>query len=269
MSQKRIFLLVIGFCFLLIFVNNQLVEADTLRPLITEDANVLKPGELKLRLGIEYLEDKNLLFDPQNSSRDVFILPSLDIFLGVSKIAEIQAYIDGLYVDEEGYNSAYGVGDLSLFTKIRLKEEDDFAACGFKFGVKLPTASDEDRLGTDETDFYSWFLFSKHFGDTSCHLNLGIGILSDPNQNSSQDDVFSYGLGFIIPATDTINLAVEVNGQAGSNENNDFSHALLGLQIERETIRWDIGASVGLSDESQDWSIKCGLTKSFESFIEL
>jgi len=261
--------LVLCLFFMLSLISLPLGYTENLKPLMTEDANVITPGTLQLRISAEYLEDKNLAFEINNKDRDVAVLPGLNINLGLSKIVEIQAYIDGLYVDEEGYDSAYGGGDLCLFTKVKFKQETNSPAAGFRFGVKLPTASNEDRLGTDETDFYSWLLLSKHFNKASCHLNLGLGILSDPHQNSSQDDVFCYGLGFVIPLSSPINLAIEVNGQAASGENNNFSHALVGLQIKNKDLSWDLGVSGGLTDESQDWSIKIGLTKDFDNFIKL
>lgn len=268
MAVKKLFLLIFIIFLLLGLVNVSLLNADTLRPLATEDASTIEAGTLKLRLGAEYFKDKGLAFDTLKRDRELFVLPSLDISLGVGKMAELQVYFDGLYLDEDNSDSAYGSGDMRLFTKLQLKEENDFPAAGFKFGVKLPNAGNEDRLGTDEFDFFSWLLFSKRLGDVSCHLNLGLGILGNPYQNSNQDDVFCYGLGIIIPTTEMINLAFEVNGQTASDYNNDFSHALAGLQIEKDSLRWDLGAAVGLNDESEDWSLRCGLTKSFEDFIK-
>jgi hypothetical protein len=245
------------------------LEAKSLSPLVTQDANVIESGNLEIRLGTEYFEDLNLAFDPSDDiDRDVWNIPTLDILIGAGKIVEIQAYFDGVYVDEDGSGSDYGAGDLELFTKIQMRQEDDMPALGLRFGTKLPNASNEDRLGTDEFDFLASFLLSKHLGSVETHLNLGMGILGNPYENSNQDDVLLYGAGFIFPATDNLNLALEVNGQACSDDNNDFSHLMAGFQYYlSQNTRLDVGAGAGLSDESQDWSIKCGLSRSFDSFF--
>jgi hypothetical protein len=245
------------------------LEAKSLSPLVSQDANVIDSGDLEIRLGTEYFEDLNLAFDPSdNLDRDVWNIPTLDILIGAGRVVEIQAYFDGIYVDEDGSGSEYGAGDLELFTKIQLRQEDDMPALGFRFGTKLPNASNEDRLGTDEFDFLASFLLSKHLGSLETHLNLGMGILGSPYQNSNQDDVLLYGAGFIIPTTDKLNLALEFNGQACSDDNNDFSHIMAGFQYYlRQDTRLDVGASAGLSDESQDWSVKCGISRSFDNLF--
>lgn len=245
-----------------------MVAAKSLSPLSTQDANVIEAGSLEARLGVEYSEDLNVAFSTNtNRDRDVWNIPTLDLSVGVGKVVEIQAYFDGIYADEEDSNGKYGAGDLELFTKVQLREEDSMPAFGFRFGTKLPNATNEDTLGTDEFDFSGGLLMSKHLGKVETHFNLGMGILGNPYQNNNQDDVLMYGVGVIIPATDKLNFALEVNGQGCSDDNNDFSHFMAGLQYQTEVCRFDVGASAGLSDESQDWSVKCGITKTFDNFF--
>ena len=245
-----------------------MATAKTLAPLDTQDANVIEAGSLEARLGFEYLEDLNLAFSTDTDrDRDVWNVPTLDLAVGVGKVVEIQAYFEGIHADEKDADSKYGAGDLELFTKIQLRQEDDMPAFGLRFGTKLPNASNEDALGTDEFDFSGGLLMSKHLGKVETHFNLGMGILGNPHQNSNQDDVLMYGVGVIIPATDNLNFALEVNGQGCSDDNNDFSHFMAGIQYQTDALRFDIGAGAGLSDESQDWSIKCGITKTFDNFF--
>lgn len=245
-----------------------MASARSLSPLDTQDANVIEAGSLEARIGLEYSEDLNLAFSTDTDrDRDVWNVPTLDLSVGVGKVVEIQAYFEGVHVDEKDFDSKYGAGDLELFTKVQLREEDDMPAFGLRFGTKLPNASNEDQLGTDEFDFSGGLLMSKHLGKVETHFNLGMGILGNPYQNSNQDDVLMYGVGVIIPATDRLNFALEVNGQGCSDDNNDFSHFMAGLQYQTEVCRFDVGAAAGLSDESQDWSVKCGITKTFDNFF--
>ena len=264
---KRLIVLffVLNLCLVLI---PSMAAAKTLSPLDTQDANVIEAGSLEVRLGIEYLEDIDLAFSADNDrDRDVWNIPTLALAFGAGKIVEIQAYFQGIHVDEEDFDSKYGAGDLELFTKFQLRQEDDMPAFAFRFGTKLPNARNENQLGTDDFDFSGTFLLSKHLGSVETHFNLGMGILGNPHQNSNQDDVLMYGVGVIIPATDKLNFALEVNGQGCSDDNNNFSHFMAGLQYQTDALRFDVGASAGLSDESQDWSVKCGITRTFDNFF--
>ncbi|MCK5306235.1 MAG: hypothetical protein KAJ66_03805 [Candidatus Omnitrophica bacterium] len=265
MIKKRLQLLIAVICFLLIISHGSL-KAANLMPLDTQDANVIEAGTLEVRIGVEYLENKKLAFDSGQKNRDEARLPSLGMMLGAGKIVEIQTLFDCLYVDET--DSAYGAGDIRLSTKVQLRQEDNYPAIGLNFSTKLPNASNEDRLGTDEFDFFNSLLLSKHLGNTACHLNLGMGILGNPHHNSNQDDVLYYNLGVLIPADDTLNLALGISGQAFSNDNNDFLCLLIGAQGKRENWAWDIGGGIGLTDESRDWSVTLGITKSFNNFIK-
>ncbi len=266
MLKKFIILLfILNLCLVL---SPSTTAAKSLSPLITQDANVIEAGSLEVRLGLEYFEDLNIAFDTNtNRDRDIWNIPTLDLIIGAGKIVEIQAYFEGIYADENNFDSIYGAGDLKLFTKFQLRREDDMPAIAFRFGTKLPNASNEDRLGTDEFDASGLLLLSKHLGNVETHLNLGMGILGNPHKNSNQDDVFMYGIGLIIPAIDKLNFTLEVNGQSCSNDNNDFSHFMAGLQYQTEAVRFDIGGTAGLSDKSQDWSVKCGITKTFDNFF--
>jgi hypothetical protein len=268
MFKKVLFLIcAVSLCSILMA---PMASAKSLSPLVTQDANVIASGDLEVRLGLEYFEDINLAFDTNNDrDRDVWNVPTLDLIIGAGDIVEIQAYFEGVYADEKDFDSKYGAGDLELFTKIQLRQEDNMPAVGFRFGTKLPNASNEDRLGTDEFDFSGLLLLSKHLGKVETHFNLGMGILGNPYQSSNQDDVLMYGVGVIIPTTEKLNLALEVNGQGCSDDNNDFSHFMAGLQYQTQGVRFDVGATAGLSDESQDWSVKCGITKSFDNFFNV
>jgi hypothetical protein len=272
MNTKKLFysLIIIFFAIsaIIIYTGRQ-AAAESLQPLSTEDANILAKGSLQLRLDFEYLDEKDLPFDTTRGGRDAIIAPGININLAPSKNIELQAYFDGIYADENGVSDKYGPGDVELHTKFNFKKETKYPATSIRCGVKLPTADDADNLGTDEADFSSSLLFSKKFDNVSSHLNLGLAILGNPNENCSQDDVLTYGLGFIIPTTDNLNLAFEVNGQALSRHNNNFSCALCGFQYKKYDYTLGLGIGVGLTEESQDWSVKIGITKDFDNFFTL
>jgi len=239
------------------------------RPLVTEEVDTLAPGDIELELAFEYLDDPEVAFTGQELNRGFMKLPAVGLNIGLGKIVELQADFDGIYLDQEGIDREYDRGDLRLWTKIKAKEEGDFwPALGIRFGTKLPTAADEDGRGTDEADFFALFLLSKHFGSVYTHLNLGLGILGDPNQRNSQDDVMAYGLAIEIPLESIpMKLVAEVNGQAFSNEHNNVASAKLGIQYKiTDSFIWDFFGGGGLTHESEDWSLGTGFTYRFHAF---
>ncbi len=230
------------------------------RPLETEEAWPVDKGVLQLSIGIEYQEDNVLPFDTLDRDRELLRAPVIGAALGVSERVEIQAIYDFLSLDEEGGNDESGSGDLRLFTKIGIFEESAYPTVGLRFGTKLPNANREDRLGTDETDFFASLLFSKNFERAVAHVNAGFALIGDPQPAGGQDDVLTYGLAIVVPVS-PVDLVFEVNGQALGKENNDRSVARGGFRwTVTEGVVLDAAAGVGLSDDTEDWSVTGGLT---------
>ena len=163
------------------------LDAEWLLPLNTETASTLPSGTAEVQLGMSYFSDGR--FPPFTAkgalrSQDVITGPEFGLRVAVGSWAEVQATYEFIYLNEKTTvgvtNKEYGGGDLRLFAKFRvLKETEWRPVLGFRFGTKLPNASREKRLGTDETDFFIELLGSKDFGLVSTHLNLGLGILGE------------------------------------------------------------------------------------------
>ena len=192
-------------------------------------------GRVGLKAGVEYLDGRQLEFTQgPEIDRRLVRLPYMGFDIGLGERADIQADFDIIYLDEEGRENKYGVGDLRLWNKIKFINEGEYGpSMGFRWGVKLPNV-------------YS-------------HVNLGMGILGNPNKTNEQDDVLVYGVGGVYPVSDVINTVLEVNGYAGSNDNNNFSSLLLGFQIKMNEAVWDLGWRFGLTDESEDWGVRTGI----------
>jgi hypothetical protein len=230
------------------------------RPLETEEAWPIDRGTLQLSLGIEYQDDNILPFDTRGRDREVLRAPVFGAALGVSERVEIQAIYDLLSLDEDRGDDEYGSGDLRLFTKIGILKESAYPAVGLRFGTKLPNANRDDRLGTDETDFFASLLFSKNIERGAVHLNAGLAILGDPRPAGGQDDVFTYGFAVVVP-TNPLELVVEINGQAFGQENNDRSLLRGGARWEIfEGVVLDAAGGIGLTDETEDWSVTGALS---------
>jgi hypothetical protein len=166
-----------------------------------------------------------------------------------------------------------------LFTKLYLLEDRSwYPAAGLHFGAKLPNASVDDRLGTDETDFLIAALASKDLGWISGHVNLGLALLGNPGptapspqpfDSDGQDDLFTYAVALSSqpldgPARSTIRLMVEIAGQEGSRFDNDRAAFRGGVQTTIGAWQLYTGGSAGLVSASENLGVNAGIIYSFE-----
>src|SRR5689334_990105 len=144
------------------------------RPLVTEDPESIGGGRVLIEAGLDRSLDQ--VYPVSGLRGDLWRIPTIGISVGISPIAEIQ--IDGgLYsrlsiterhpaplsslVTATG-SSTHDVEDVVIATKIRLAPETTGRpAFGFRFGTKLPNASNESGMGTDTTDFLAALLVGK------------------------------------------------------------------------------------------------------------
>lgn len=236
------------------------------RPLVTENAEITPVGVMEMRLGLEYLNDETLMFQPVGKNWNVARLPVWGCSIGLGDRVEVQADFDALYL-QDGHFDGYDVGDLRLWTKVKLlSEQEKMPAVAVKFGMKLPNAGEQHNFGTDESDNFGLFLISKHFGDLESRINLGMGILGSPISLSNQDDVFLYGIGLVKPVNSSVNLVAEINGIAFSHAGNERSSFRAGIQIPQKSVTWDIAGSMGLNKASENWGVTAGATWTFQAF---
>lgn len=258
----------------------------SLLPLDTEPAAALPHGHAEAALGIGYTDDLRFpLFTPEGAigSQDLVSLPRIALNFGLGDWAEIQASFEMLYLDEDlaggSSDSTYGAGDARLFTKLYLLEDRGWwPAAGVRFGAKLPNASVEDRLGTDETDFHIAALASKDFGFASGHLNLGLALLGNPGptapttqpfDSDGQDDLFTWSVAVVSRPIELsgdfgLTLLAEAVGQEGSRFDNDRTAVRGGVQLGFGPVRLYAGVSAGLVTASENVGASGGIICDFE-----
>jgi hypothetical protein len=236
------------------------------RPLVTESAEITLYGSIEIREGIDYLKNITLLFQPRDKDWDVIKLPEMGVAVGLGDRIEVQADFDLLY-HHTATDDSFDVGDLRFWTKVKLfKETEMRPAVAIKFGTKLPNADNSRSFGTDESDNYGILILSKNIMGFDSRFNLGMGILGNPNEVSTQDDVLVYGLGVVRPICGDIKAVAEVTGIANSHNGNDRSTLQAGIQIPRQWLTWDIAVSKGLNKSSEDWGLTAGATFTFQAF---
>jgi hypothetical protein len=169
-----------------------------------------------------------------------------------------------------GTNSTNDVGDFTLSTKIKLRNETRRApSLGFRLGVQLPNSNQSRALGVNQINAFGTILVGKKFGHdarVNTFANIGLGILTAPLERFTQNDVLLYGFAGIIRLTKNINFAGEINGRANTRSTRaplgteGQSEARLGLQIKASGLRFDFAGIAGLTDSSPRSGVTFGVT---------
>src|SRR6266404_4961311 len=202
------------------------------RPLLTEDVDIIPPGSLRIEAGIDFVQRAR--FPVSGLTGDLTRAGVIGISIGLAPNVEVQ--IEGVAQNvlsintrgasaiplslAAGANSTNDIGDFTLWTKIKLRNETPhLPSVGFRFGVQLPNSNQARGLGLNQTNAYGQVLFGKKFGHNArvnTFANVGIGIIGVPTQNFAQNDVLTYGLAGIFRLDNQFSLVGEVNGRANT-----------------------------------------------------
>lgn len=253
------------------------------RPLITEDVDIIPPGSVRFEAGIDFLQDVKIPLS--GLTGDQTRVGVISINVGLSPNVEFQ--IDGvaqnfLSINTQtipspitlsfvpGTTSTNDFGDFTLSTKIKIRSETrNGPSLGFRLGIQLPNSNQSRGIGVNQTNAFGTVLVGKKFGkDARVNLfgNLGIGILTAPLEDFTQNDVLLYGIAGIVRIHKQFNIAAEVNGRANTRGGNaplgteSQSEARLGMQVKASGLRFDFAGIAGLSEFSPRSGVTFGVT---------
>ncbi len=233
-------------------------------PAITQEAKIQPPGTLAVDFGFGYRSEPRDFGLPEHDAR--WDLAKTRLAAGLGDLVEVQA--TGILISAVDNASAteHDFGDWTLGTKIRLfTEHGKRPATALLWEVKVPLASSDDGVGTDEADFFVHVLLSKHFGERNrLDVNLGGGFLGDPTKSSSQDDVLIFGAAWSGHLSDKNVIGVELLARDGFKEND--SPALLRGIYRHIAGRWSISAAVaaGLNGDTDDFAVDLFVRRQFQ-----
>ncbi len=254
------------------------------RPLITEDAETVKPGAVRFDAGFDFLQGKDFTVSGLNG--DLTRLGVVSLTFGLASNVEVEAggvIQNFLSVNRQFRSSAIplqltdadstrDVGDFYLATKIKLRGEARHApALGFRFGVELPNSNQARGIGLNQTNFYASALAAKSLGKARLIGNLGLGILSSPIDSSgnvspfTQNDVALFGLALTYQINRRYTLVGEVNGRYSARNSPPLGTesdgaARLGVRIRASGLTWDIAGIRGLYPRSESGGVTFGVT---------
>lgn len=280
--KNRIKSIVAGAASLLLVLGAAVAANGQQRPLITEDVDIIPPGSMRIEAGIDFVQKAK--FPASGLTGDLTRAGVIGITIGLAPNVEVQ--IEGVAQNvlsinsrgpsaiplnvAAGANSTNDVGDFTLWTKIKLRNETaHLPSFGFRFGVQLPNSNQDRGIGLNQTNAFGQFLFGKKFGHNArvnTFGNLGIGILTAPTGLFSQNDVLTYGLAGIVRLNKQFSLAGEVNGRANTRPGSgplgteSQGEARLGMQIRASGLRFDFAGIKGLTKLSPRSGLTVGVT---------
>ncbi len=252
------------------------------RPLITEDVDIIPPGSLRVSAAVDFVQKAR--FPVSGLTGDLTSAGVINFTIGLAPNVEVE--VEGvaqnfLSINTRGAssiplnlaanaNSANDVGDFTLWTKIKLRNETaHWPSLGFRFGVQLPNSNQARGIGLNQTNAYGQVLFGKKFGQdarVNTFGNLGVGILTAPTALFSQNDVLTYGFAGIVRLNKQFSLAGEVNGRTNTRPGRgplgteSLGEARLGMQVRASGLRFDFAGIKGLTSFSPHSGITVGVT---------
>jgi len=258
------------------------------RPLVTQEVEVIAPGELLIQFGVEFLQGAR--FPLSGLKGDLTRAGVVGLYFGLSRVVEFQ--IEGtirnfLSVREQrtafikpiltqGGTSTDDTGDFALAGKIKLfSERNRRPALGLRFGFELPTSDERRGIGLNTTNVFLTLLLQKHFGRLSTFANVGVGILQAPAGLFTQNDVLLFGLGAVLPVNERVNVVGEVQGWKSTRPTpadsplvgtGSRAQARLGVQIFAAGFRWDFAGIAGLTQNDPATGFVFGISKNIKLF---
>jgi hypothetical protein len=246
------------------------------RPLVTEDPENVGEGKASFDTGVETGRDVFYGLSGLHGDR-VSLLAAVRFGLGRIGELEVASGYQWLQIDRRddaplagvaapGMTHTTSVVDATVATKVRvLSETARRPALGVRFATRLPNAGNESGLGLDTTDVYFSILSGKTIGRCRVAANVGLGILGDPLDATSQKDQFTYGVSVTRPLTDRLDLAGEVAGRAAWFGDDTPGLEPLGevrgaLRYVVGNVRLDAGMLVGFTTGSPEVGVMAGLT---------
>jgi len=156
-----------------------------------------------------------------------------------------------------GRQTESGLGDIvASLSYTFLPERPEVPLIELTGRVKLPTADEDDGLGTGKTDFGLQVDLAKRFGKLSTFATLGYRFLGDPS-GVDLDDGFLGSLGFSYRFGPKLSGGLAYDAREASTSGTDGSRELVPFLTYRwsDSLRLGTYAVIGMSDSSPDTAL--------------
>ncbi|MCZ6777579.1 MAG: transporter [Acidobacteria bacterium] len=184
--------------------------------------------------------------------------------LGLTEDLEIGLTLGVVSLDPDNGGSESGLSDMQIYAKYRINELPLSVTLGGI--VKIPTADEDEGLGTGEVDIEGFIAVRKSYGHVDLIGNGGVRFNQDPEIGDIDGRTsILLGGGVIIAMTQTVFNTWELNFESKRYERTDSSTTLTpGLMWrvgDRGLIRAGIG--IGLTDGAPDFEAIGGFVLSY------
>jgi hypothetical protein len=159
--------------------------------------------------------------------------------------------------EASGRTTESGVGDvLAALSYVFYPSSSALPALELTGRIKLPTADEDEGLGTGETDYTLQADVSKSFGALSSFATLGYRVLGD-SSDLDLDDGFLASLGIGYRFSPRLNLGLAFDYREASTDGTDDSREIVPYTSYRcsDSVTLGTYGVVGLSDSSSDLAI--------------
>jgi hypothetical protein len=267
---------------LFLLCSSALCSAEEYYILDTEEAYTVGQGVWRTEVEVGVTK--------QPDASELYTIPRVRVTYGLSDWADIEfdyAWLavqgtdffdssSGVFKDD---HDDFGTGDLRIRLKV-VPYEFGRHRLGFDFITKLPNASQDSGLGTNETDFTSEVLLSSDWGRLRTHMNVGFAVLGDPFTDGNQRDHIVWGVGGDYSLTESLTLMGEVEGSfegehgeegfidniAECSEGPARARVRLGLTGPMgANWRWGMSAFKGVNSHTEDWGVQVGMSRTWET----
>lgn len=257
------------------------------RPLVTEDSEVVGPGQILFEAGIDYGQD--MVYPASGLTGNLWRVGTFGFNFGVSSIAEIQlkgglrdvlsitnraaAPLSSMVTVPLGELSTSDFPDASIGAKVRfVSETATRPSMAVKFSTRLPNESNESGLGLDTTDFNFGIALAKTIQSSRVVGNFGFGILGDPARGDNQNDVLNYGVSVAQAVRVGLEVVAELNGRLNTRSGTppigteSRSVMRIGTRFTRGAVRVDAAFLAGVTERDPTWGFTTGMTWVFKAF---
>lgn len=261
------------------------------RPLLTDDIDITPPGSIELGVGVDFLQ--NAKFPLSGLKGDITRVGDIRLRTGFSSNVELQ--IEGtlqnfVAINSQGPsaiplsitgNTTNDFDDFTVSAKVKLlNETKNLPAVGLKFGYQMPNTDQARGIGTNQINIFSKIILQKRFWKrqgrsplANIYGNLGLGIMTAPLAQFTQNDVLLYGLAGVFRLNKRINIVSEVNGRLSTRSGTaplgteSIGQFRVGTQIKASGLRFDTAAVFGLTKYSPRTGVIFGVTYQSPTFL--
>jgi hypothetical protein len=217
---------------------------NTERPSFSASPFVLSPGAWQIETGLQYVDDDS------GADYSLLVLPQALLRYGMSDEVELQLSLPSLLWLDAGNNNDSGMSDAAFGVKIRMTDDIASTSVAFLAGVSLPTGDDEFTSDSFDPRIGAAWAHSRYFGTATITRADG-------------DYTFENGVGVTFALRNATSAFAE--WQATFPDGGGSIHRLNGgwLWSPKNSMQWDVNASLGLNDRAPDFSIGGGFSYRF------